>query len=129
VEVTAPDVLDLGMTWVDWNPAPPDKDMGLWRPVYLTASGPVTVRYPQVISTVDTASLESAELTVTVRLTNQTDRALKGTVRGTIGEIRFARTIDITPREQTIVRFTPTEYPQLRIRNPRLWWPVGLGAQ
>ena len=84
VEVTAPDVLDLGMTWVDWNPAPPDKDMGLWRPVYVTASGPVTLRNPQVISTVDTATLKSAELTVTVRLTNQTDRAMKGTVRGRI---------------------------------------------
>ena len=35
VEIFPPQVEDLAMTWVDWNPAPPDKDMGLWRPVYL----------------------------------------------------------------------------------------------
>ena len=35
-EVFAPDRTDLAMTWVDWNPTPPDKDMGygktsIWR--------------------------------------------------------------------------------------------------
>ena len=36
VEVFAPDEHSLALTWVDWNPAPPDKDMGLWRPVSVT---------------------------------------------------------------------------------------------
>ena len=31
-------------------PAPPDKNMGLWREVYLTTSGPVALRYPTVVS-------------------------------------------------------------------------------
>ncbi|MDX6558377.1 MAG: exo,4-beta-D-glucosaminidase, partial [Blastocatellia bacterium] len=26
---------DLGWTWVDWNPMPPDKNMGIFRDVYL----------------------------------------------------------------------------------------------
>ena len=50
VETIAQTENDLGINWVDWNPAPPDKDMGLWRKVYLTASGPVTIRFPQVIT-------------------------------------------------------------------------------
>ena len=50
VETFAQTEKDLGINWVDWNPAPPDKDMGLWRPVYLQASGPVAIRYPQVIT-------------------------------------------------------------------------------
>lgn len=44
---------DLAITFVDWNPAPPDKGMGLWRDVYLSASGPVSIRYPQVLTTLD----------------------------------------------------------------------------
>ena len=48
VEVFAPTPPDLQTTWVDWNPSPPDKNMGLWQPVYLTASGDVVVRYPEV---------------------------------------------------------------------------------
>src|ERR1041385_7471513 len=50
VEVSAPTENDLGFNWVDWSPAPPDKNMGLWRDVWLTFSGPVTVRNTQVIS-------------------------------------------------------------------------------
>ena len=35
VEAIAQTEKDLGINWVDWNPAPPDKEMGLWREVYL----------------------------------------------------------------------------------------------
>jgi len=34
VEVFAPGKYDLGITWVDWNPTPPDKDMGIWKEVF-----------------------------------------------------------------------------------------------
>jgi exo-1,4-beta-D-glucosaminidase len=37
VQVWAPTENNLAITFVDWNPAPPDKNMGLWREVYLTA--------------------------------------------------------------------------------------------
>jgi len=36
VEVFAPEKNDLGLTWVDWNPTPPERTMGIWREVYLT---------------------------------------------------------------------------------------------
>ena len=31
VEILSPTDTDLAITFVDWNPAPPDKNMGLWR--------------------------------------------------------------------------------------------------
>ena len=33
VEVFAPEPHDLAFMWVDWNPTPADKNMGLWGPV------------------------------------------------------------------------------------------------
>src|SRR6266567_2541589 len=42
VEVFSPTEKDLAITFVDWNPAPPDKNMGLYRSVEITTSGPVT---------------------------------------------------------------------------------------
>ena len=53
VQVFAPTEHDLAITFVDWNPAPPDKNMGLWRDVYVTTSGPVALRYPTVVSKVN----------------------------------------------------------------------------
>src|SRR5262249_27728937 len=44
VEVFAQTDTDLGINFVDWSPMPADKDMGLWRGVYLTASGAVALR-------------------------------------------------------------------------------------
>ena len=45
VEAFAPEKNDLTINWVDWNPMPPDKNMGLWKDVYLTPSGEVSVRH------------------------------------------------------------------------------------
>ena len=62
VEVDAPLPDDLSITFVDWNPQPPDKSMGLWRDVHLDATGPVAIRFPQVITHLPAA--DKAELTV-----------------------------------------------------------------
>ena len=43
VEVFAPSEKELGINWVDWNPAPADKDMGLWGKVYLEETGGVEI--------------------------------------------------------------------------------------
>ena len=35
----------LSIGWVDWNPAPPDNNMGPWRGVELVRTGPVQLRF------------------------------------------------------------------------------------
>ena len=50
VEVFAPTDHDLSISFVDWNPLPADKDMGLVRDVYILTSGPVDMRNVQVVS-------------------------------------------------------------------------------
>ena len=128
VEVFAPTPPDLQTTWVDWNPSPPDKNMGLWQPAYLTASGDVVVRYPEVVSRVDTATLRSAELTVATGLRNLAAHPVTGTLRGRIGAVAFSRPVTLAPHDSALVRFTPDSFPQLRFANPRLWWPAELGT-
>jgi exo-1,4-beta-D-glucosaminidase len=127
VEVFAPKPIDLQTTWVDWNPSPPDKDMGLWQPVYLTATGDVVVRYPMVTSRVDTSTARSADLTVVTDLKNLSSRPVAGTLRGRIGTVAFSKPVSLAANDSALVRFTPDSFPQLRFTNPRLWWPAELG--
>jgi exo-1,4-beta-D-glucosaminidase len=129
VEVFAPEPHDLAFMWVDWNPTPPDKNMGLWSDVFLTRSGPVVLRHPYVQSKLDVPSLQSAALTVIADVSNPTDRPVKATVRGTIDLIRFAKDVTLAPKQRTTVRFTPNEMKDLTISNPRVWWPYRHGAQ
>ena len=129
VEVFAPEPTDLAFMWVDWNPTPADKNMGLWGDVLLADSGPLALRHPHVVSKLDLPSLQSADLTVTAEVWNATDRPASGIVRGAIEAIQFAKAVSLGPRESTTVRFTPAEVPALRIKSPRVWWPYRWGEQ
>ena len=46
VEVIPPAQNDLSITFVDWNPMPADRDMGLVRDVYILTSGQVAASIP-----------------------------------------------------------------------------------
>ncbi|HET6267681.1 MAG TPA: glycoside hydrolase family 2 TIM barrel-domain containing protein, partial [Acidobacteriota bacterium] len=129
VEVFAALPDDLGWTWVDWNPMPPDKNMGIFRDVYLTSSGALTLRYPQVVTHFDLPSLETAHLTINAEVHNATDREVEGVLSGRIEGIRFSQQVKLGRQEIRSVSFTPEQFPQLRLIHPRVWWPVHLGAQ
>jgi exo-1,4-beta-D-glucosaminidase len=129
VEVFPPQPDDLAITFVDWNPFPADKDMGIWRDVYLTSSGPVALRYPQVITKLDLPSLDKAHLTVTSELWNATDQTVEGTLKGKIENVEFSQAVTLGPKESKVVTFTPEQYPQLNFDKPRVWWPYNLGPQ
>ena len=129
VEVFPPQPDDLAISWIDWNPAPPDKNTGLWRDVYLTTTGPVALRWPHVVSRLELPWLEPARLTVTAELHNATDHAVKGMLFGQIGEVKFSRPVSLAAFESKGTAFSPQEYPQLTLRHPRLWWPAKLGPQ
>ena len=129
VEVFPPQPTDLAINWVDWNPSPPDKDMGLWRGVYVAASGPVALRYPQVITRFELPSLQTAHLTVTGDLHNASQQAVKGTLKGQIEGIQFSQPVELAVGESKVVTFAPEQFSQLNIVQPRLWWPAQLGPQ
>src|SRR5438876_7079432 len=84
VQVFSPTDTDLAITFVDWNPAPPDKNMGLFRNVDISTSGPVALRHPAVTSTVESPANDKAHLTVTALLKNAASHPVKGTLKGRI---------------------------------------------
>ncbi|MGA3349676.1 MAG: sugar-binding domain-containing protein [Candidatus Sulfotelmatobacter sp.] len=127
VQVFAPTENDLAITFVDWNPAPPDKNMGLWREVYLTTSGPVALRYPTVVSKLNLPTNDSARLTVTARLKNGTNHTVQGKLKGQVENVTFEQDVELGSNESKDITFTPEQYPQLVFTNPRLWWPAQMG--
>ena len=128
VQTWAPTETDLAITFVDWNPAPPDKNMGLWRGVQVVSSGPVAVRYPAVASRVDSPANDNAHLTVSVVLKNATSQPVKGTLKGRIESIDFSQPVELAAGETKDVAFEPDKFSQLNIASPRLWWPAQMGT-
>jgi len=131
VEVSAPHAGELGITWVDWNPTPPDKDMGLWQEVVLSSSGPVAVRHPAVETKLDLPSTESAHLTVRAELANTSSSAIKGTLRGSLNgaasPIEFSQEVELAPNEKKEIAFLPDSTKVLNLSKAKLWWPYQMG--
>ena len=127
VETFAPTEKDLGINWVDWNPAPPDKDMGLTGEVDLLSTGPVTLRSPLAVTHFLNQTLDAADLTIYAELHNSTDHAVKGLVSGAAAGVRFEQPVELSPHEDREIVFTPEQFPQLQIHNPKPWWPRQMG--
>ena len=128
VEVFPPSGDDFAINLVDWIPTPPDQNMGLWREVFLTASGPVRVRHPSVFTHFPDDSVDRADLTVRAELANDTASPIEGTLRATFGRTTLAQKVSLAPGEHRPVQFAPGDYPQLRVAHPEIWWPAGWGA-
>jgi exo-1,4-beta-D-glucosaminidase len=131
VEVSAPHAGELGITWVDWNPTPPDKDMGLWQEVVLSASGPVAVRHAAVETKLDLPATDKAHLTVRAEVQNASNAAVRGTLRGQIAgasaSIEFSQNVELKAGERRAIAITPESAASLNVENPRLWWPYQMG--
>ncbi len=120
-----PGAVTLG--FVDWNPRPPDHDMGLWRPVVVRLCGDVAISRPFVATKVDTATLKRAWLTVSAELANLTDHTVEGLLTGNIGSIVVSQSFRLSPGERISAAFSPDSFRQLVVRNPRLWWTHDFG--
>jgi len=127
IETFAPTEKDLGINWVDWNPCPPDKDMGLWGAVDLVETGDVTLRSPMAVTHFTDSTLATANLTVYAELHNSADHAVKGIVQGTAAGIHFEQPVELAANEDKTVVFSPDQFPMLHVRNPKPWWPYQMG--
>jgi len=128
VEVFAPGENDLGITFVDWNPTPPDKNMGLWREVFISSSGSVALRHPFIDTRLSDEGSD-ADLTIYVDVRNGSENPIQGAVEVAIEKVRVQQKVALAPGEVKEVSFSPEAYPQLHFKNARLWWPAKLGPQ
>jgi exo-1,4-beta-D-glucosaminidase len=127
VEVLPPQPGDFTIGFVDWNPQPPDVNMGIWREVKLKGSGPVSITHPFVQSKVDLTTLQTADLTVSAEMHNNSDGIVSGVLTGKIETINFSQDYTLQPHQSKVVVFDSETYQQLKVKNPRLWWPNNYG--
>ncbi len=124
LEIAPPQANDLGLTWVDWNPSPPDKNMGLWRTAWLRRRGKLALFQPHVVSDL---SGSGAELTLHADVENPTDEAVQGVLEFTLLGQRIRRELEVGAKSRVHVVIESGEQPALRVREPRLWWPRRMG--
>jgi len=121
--------LEATTGWDDHNPQPPDLNMGIWRDVYISVSDGVVLKNPYVVTDLDLPDLDKAFLTLSAEAVNKTDKAVVGEIKATIGNIRISKSFSLEAGETGTVKFTPEDYNELVVQDPKLWWPNPVGEQ
>ena len=138
------DGVELGDSWLDWInwkyigyhdekkkldvSFTPDRNAGVWKRVYLSSTGPVAIRNPYVATGLPLPATSPADLTVYCDLHNATSRPVKGTLYGEITRdgkptIDFQQKVSLYGDTTKEIALTPTNFSQLSVSDPDLWWP------
>lgn len=114
----------------DWVQPVRDRNTGIWDEVSVTTTGDVTVKSPYVVTKVpgvrspEKKTQDDAIVKASVEVENITGEPRKGTLVCETNGTRLTQRITLAANEKRTVDFAP-----LKIRNPRLWWPNGVGEQ
>jgi exo-1,4-beta-D-glucosaminidase len=109
----------------------PDRNAGIWKPVYLRTTGSVLVNNALVNSEL-LLTANIARLTVFTDLHNLSTQPVDGILKGTISRkgktsIHIEQTVKLSPGEERELEFTSEKFLQLIVKNPDLWWPYTMG--
>lgn len=111
----------------DWIPTIRGRNIGIWNNVYLTATGPVTIENPFVMTSLPLPDTTQADIIIELTLRNHEKEKISGVLTGTFGDIGFEQPVELEGSEFITVKLDPGTHPQLSLKNPKLWWPVGYG--
>ncbi|GAC1647177.1 MAG: carbohydrate-binding protein [Mycobacterium sp.] len=146
-DINGVELADSWYDWINWNyigyqgPGKdtangdsfvPDRNAGIWKPVYLKTSGAVVVGTSTVNSELPLPRTDSAGLTIYSSLRNASAQQVRGVLRATITrpgkpDVAVEQSVTLAAGEQREVNFSPDKFAQLTIHNPDLWWPYTLG--
>ena len=117
---------DIGITYV------PDRNAGVWKPVYLRSTDAVEIKNPYVKTDLPLPATSPAALTVYCDLKNGSDIPVSGMLTGEITRegkpsIHIQQEIQLAANEERGAHFSPESVQQLLLRDPDLWWPYQWG--
>jgi exo-1,4-beta-D-glucosaminidase len=101
--------------------------MGILQDVWVEYSGSVAIRDPFVVTELPLPRTDSAKLKISATLVNAGDQPVSGVLKGSIAEagLTFETPATLSAGESKQVAFDPAPV----MKNPKLWWPNGYGAQ
>jgi mannosylglycoprotein endo-beta-mannosidase len=111
----------------DWICPIRDRNTGIWDKVNLEVTGSVDIRNPfadiRVPGTrVPDQKQDPAFVKPSVELVNTSGQPVQGTLYAELEGQKIPLKVTLNPHEEKVVAM-----PEIRITNPRLWWPNGMG--
>ena len=116
----------------DWIPTIRGRNTGIWGDVSLRKTGVVTLEAPWVRAKLIPAQqglpdVSAADISVEVGVVNHGAAAVEGMLRFKFGEVEVSQAVTVLGGATQIVTFDASSHAELRLKDPKLWWPVGYG--
>lgn len=127
VQVFPPKAGDFSIGFVDWNPSPPDQNMGIFRPVYLNQIDKVQIAEPYIESVFEDGDYSVSKEIISLKLKNYTAEEVIGSLNLSFLGKTINKQVSLAAHENVILVFHPSEYKELIIQQPQLWWPHTIG--
>ncbi len=146
-DVDGVELADSWFDWIDWkqlgyqgpakNPANgnsfvPDRNAGIWKPVYLKVSGAVQIGAATVNTELPLPRTDYANLTIYSTLRNASTQQVRGVLRAKITrpgkpDVQLDQPVTLAAGEEREVSFDSARFAALTVSNPDLWWPYTMG--
>lgn len=112
----------------DWMPNVPGLNCGITDDVYLTCTGDLTIKDMWIRSKLRNQN-RSADIEISAEIENLSSKSVIAEIRGVIlpGEIQFQQEVVLKGNTVQTVVFNSRNVPSLMLKEPKLWWPNGLG--
>lgn len=111
----------------DWIPGIRDRNTGIWQDVRLKAGGDIIINDPLVTTDILLPDTTQAKISIKNIVKNITSKTVNGTLTAKIENINISLPFTLAANEEKEITFTPEQFKELNIKNPRLWWPNGYG--
>lgn len=110
-----------------------DRNTGIWKDISIYTTGNISLRHPFIKSDLSKPDYNVSRQTISVEVINPNNNwtIQDVTIVGEIKDenVRFEKQVQLARGERKEISFSPEEYPQLVLKNPRLWWPINKGKQ
>lgn len=144
------DGVELADSWNDWinwdylgyqgpgknalhgNSFVPDRNAGIFKPVYLKAIGAVGLGPALVNSELPLPRTDTAGLTIRAEVRNYSAQPTRGVLKATISRpgrdtVHIEKLVSLSGGEERRITLSPDEFGQLTVAEPDLWWPYTIG--
>ncbi len=113
----------------DWICPIRDRNTGIWDQVRLEITGSTDLRHPYIESRVPGVrepgkKQAPAFVRASAELNNASSQLVQGTLKVEIEGHEKSLKVSLNPLEEKVIQL-----PEIKIENPKLWWPNGLGDQ
>lgn len=117
---------ELGITFIDWGPVPPDDSMGIWQPVTLYTTELMSIS--DLYMRGKPVDNNRGEIEAFIELRNDSDITSDISLKLDVDEISVEMDYSLPPKSISKIKLIPEKYKELIIESPRLWWPHDMGT-